>query len=195
VYCYGTEWKLKFQPWQYTVVFQAEVYAIQACAVEHLDRNYKNRNIYVLSDSQTAIKVLDKHHITSELVWDCHQSLTQLTKHNRVQLIWVPGHEAIVGNETAGQLVRTGSEHPFIGPEPDCGTSIGVAKKAARDWLSRNHRKYWESVTGLTQAKGLILGTPARRTKDLLKLNRDQLRWVVGLLTGHCHLKGHTGID
>jgi hypothetical protein len=24
-----------------------------------------------------------------------------------------------------------------------------------------------------------------------LKLNRDQLRWVVGLLTGHCHLKGH----
>jgi hypothetical protein len=26
---------------------------------------------------------------------------------------------------------------------------------------------------------------------DLLKLNRDQLRWVVGLLTGHCHLKGH----
>jgi hypothetical protein len=25
----------------------------------------------------------------------------------------------------------------------------------------------------------------------LLKLNRHQLRWVVGLLTGHCHLKGH----
>jgi hypothetical protein len=34
-------------------------------------------------------------------------------------------------------------------------------------------------------------GPSARRTKDLLKLNRDQLRWVVGLLTGHCHLKGH----
>jgi hypothetical protein len=26
--------------------------------------------------------------------------------------------------------------------------------------------------------------------QDLLKLNRDQLRWVVELLTGHCHLKG-----
>jgi hypothetical protein len=34
-------------------------------------------------------------------------------------------------------------------------------------------------------------GPSAKRTKDLLKLNRDQLRWVVGLLTGHCHLKGH----
>jgi hypothetical protein len=46
-------------------------------------------------------------------------------------------------------------------------------------------------MTGLKQAKGLILGLSARRMKDLLKLNRDQLRWVVGLFTGHCHLKGH----
>jgi hypothetical protein len=45
------------------------------------------------------------------------------------------------------------------------------------------------NLTELTQAKGLIQGPSARRTKDLLKLNRDQLRWVVGLLTGHCHLK------
>jgi hypothetical protein len=41
------------------------------------------------------------------------------------------------------------------------------------------------------QAKGLISGPSARRTKDLLKLNRDQLRWVVALLTGHCHLNRH----
>jgi hypothetical protein len=36
-----------------------------------------------------------------------------------------------------------------------------------------------------------ISGPSARKTKDLLKLSRDQLRWIVGLLTGHCHLKGH----
>jgi hypothetical protein len=32
--------------------------------------------------------------------------------------------------------------------------------------------------TGLKQAKGIISGPSARRMKDLLKLNRDQLRWV-----------------
>jgi hypothetical protein len=37
----------------------------------------------------------------------------------------------------------------------------------------------------------LIQGPSAKKTKDLLRLNRDQLRCVVGLLTGHCHLKGH----
>jgi ribonuclease HI len=87
---------------------------LKACADDNIERNYKNRNIYILSDSQTAIKALDKHQITSKLVWDCRQSLTQLASHNRVQLIWVPGHEGIVGNETADQLAKTGSDHPFI---------------------------------------------------------------------------------
>jgi hypothetical protein len=78
----------------------------------------------------------------------------------------VPGHGGIVGNEMADQLARTGSEHPFIGPKPACGISIGVAKKAVRDWTNRNHKKYWESVIGLKQAKGLISGPSARRTSD-----------------------------
>jgi hypothetical protein len=63
----------------------------------------------------------------------------QLAENNRVQLIWVPGHECIVGNETANQLARIGSEHPFLGPEPACIISIGVAKKAVRDWTDRIH--------------------------------------------------------
>jgi ribonuclease HI len=29
-------------------------------------------------------------------------SPSQLAKYNRVQLIWVPGHEGIAGNETVG---------------------------------------------------------------------------------------------
>jgi hypothetical protein len=115
----------------------------------------------------------------------------QLARHNRVQLIWVPGQEGIVGNETADQLTRMGSEHPFIRPEPACGISVGDAKKVVKDWTNINHKVYWESVAGLTQAKGLILRPSARRMKDLLRLNRDQLRWVVGLLTGHCQLKAH----
>jgi ribonuclease HI len=66
----------------------------------------------------------------------------QLARHNTVQLIWVPRHEGSAGNEMADQLARTGSELPFLGPEPACGISVGVAKKAVRDWTSRNHKEY-----------------------------------------------------
>jgi ribonuclease HI len=127
---------------RYTRVFQAEVYAIKACAEENLDRNYRNRKICILSDSQAAFKALDKHQINSKLVWDCYQTLMELANHNRVQLVWVPGHEGIAGNETADHLAKIGYEHPFIGPEPACGISMGVAKKAIRDWMAMNHKKY-----------------------------------------------------
>jgi hypothetical protein len=93
----------------------------------------------------------------------------------------VPGQESIVGNETADLLARTGFEHPFTGPEPARGISIGVPKRAVRDWTNKNHKKQLESTTGLKQAKGIYIRALCRRTKDLLKLNRDQLRWVVGL--------------
>jgi hypothetical protein len=35
---------------------------------ENLDRNYKNRDICILSDNQAAVKAIGKHQITSELV-------------------------------------------------------------------------------------------------------------------------------
>jgi hypothetical protein len=53
----------------------------------------------------------------------------------------VPGHEGIIENEMADQLARTGSEHLFIGPEPVCSISIGVAKKAVTDCTNRNQKK------------------------------------------------------
>jgi hypothetical protein len=54
-----------------------------------------------------------------------------------------------------------------------------------------NNKKYWRSLTGLKQAKRFIQGPSAKRARELLKLKRNQLRWVVGLLTGHCDLNGH----
>jgi hypothetical protein len=83
----------------------------------------------------------------------------------------VPGHEGIVVNEMTDWLARTGSEHPFIGPEPASGISVRVATKVVRDKTNRNRKKYWEFVIGLEQTKGLISGPSARRTRDLLKLN------------------------
>jgi hypothetical protein len=47
-----------------------------------------------------------------------------------------------------------------------CGISVGVAKKAVRDWTNKKHKEYWESTIGLREAKRFIKGSSARRTKD-----------------------------
>ena len=75
-------------------------------------------NIYILSDSQTAIKARNNFQTDSTPVWDCHQSLLKLAEHNRVQLVWVLGDIGIAGNAVADQLAREGSSHPLIGLEP-----------------------------------------------------------------------------
>jgi hypothetical protein len=68
----------------------------------------------------------------------------------------VPGHRDVEGIKTADQLARLGSECSFIGPEPVCDISAGFAKKAARDWTKRDHRKYWESLTELKHAMSFL---------------------------------------
>jgi hypothetical protein len=40
----------------------------------------------------------------------------------------------------ADQLATIGSEHPFTEPEPACSISTGVAKKAVRDCMNKNHK-------------------------------------------------------
>jgi hypothetical protein len=85
----------------------------------------------------------------------------KLAEHNRVQLVCVPGHRAIGGNEIADQLARLRSERPFIGPEPAWGVTAGVAKKAIKDWTETT-KKYWESITRLKDAKGFLQGPSAK---------------------------------
>jgi hypothetical protein len=102
----------------------------------------------------------------------------------------VTEHKGIEGNETADQLAKGDSLHPFIGPEHACTISDRV-KWAIRDWMCREHHKYLQSTPRQSQAKSFFSKLSAKRTVEFLKLMRSQARQVIGLLTGHCYLKGH----
>jgi hypothetical protein len=140
VYGYGSGRKLRSDLGKYARVFQAEVYIIKARAVENVDSEYGNRKMYILTDSQVAMKALDNYQINSKFIWDCHQFLVKLAKYNRVQLIWLAGHEVFDGNETVDQLAKLGFECPLIEPEAACRISAGIAKKDVKDWRSSDHK-------------------------------------------------------
>jgi hypothetical protein len=84
-----------------------------------------------------------------------------------------------------------GSLHSFIGPEPTCGISGSVVRWVIRDWVYREHHKYWQSIFRYRHAKSFFDGPSTKRTAELLKLSRFQIKQVTGLLTGHCQLRGH----
>jgi hypothetical protein len=52
--------------------------------------------------------------------------------------------------------------------------SMAVAKKAVKDWTNRDHRKQWNSLSGLRLARALINGPSDIKTKEQLKLIRNQ---------------------
>ena len=59
------------------------------------------------------------------------------------------------------------------------------------DWIRDKHKKSWQNQTGLRQSKELILGPSKQTAQKLVSLNRRNITKIVGLLTGHCHLRKH----
>jgi hypothetical protein len=68
---------------RYATDFQAEIYAILACAYEIQWNDRPEKFVSICSDSQVALKALEAARITSPLVQQCQKALndisTQLT--------------------------------------------------------------------------------------------------------------------
>ena len=170
---------------QYATVFQAETYAICTCAQVNIDRDTTSKTIYILSDSQAALKALDSCRVDSGLVLNCMKTLNRLGRKNRVVLIWVPGHVGVRGNEMADELARKGSERTMCGPEPCMGLSIGTIKNAIRESANERHISEWMSLDGLRHSKKFINNITTGWRKKTLGLARGGLRLLTGALTGH----------
>jgi hypothetical protein len=139
VYKWGSNVGHRFSLGLHTTVFQAEICIIKEGILENMEMGYKRRYIYILSDSQAAIKALNNFQINSELVWVCPQSLVKLAEYNRIQLICMLGHLGNYVNEIDDQLARVGSSYLLIGLEPALSISAKFATRVFTDWMSRKH--------------------------------------------------------
>ena len=154
--------------------------------------NLKGHCINILSDSRAPILALTSPQVKSKIVWDCLKLVRELSTENVVILIWVPRYLNILGNETADMLAQNGAESEYVSPEPFCGVSLNHMKTELRnELLSHAMQHYRNTLPGMMHAKIFIPSHSRKRTEDLLRLNRKQIRVVTGLLTGHLNLRKH----
>lgn len=177
---------------KYATVFQAEMHAILTCALTCLEGAYQDKDIYICSDSQAALKSLASEKVRSKMVDECINALKAVvSRNNRVELLWIPGHTGLIGNEAADELARQAASMPYIGPEPALGITARSARTAINDWCHTKHCEYWAEYPAARQAHEFTTKPSKKNAKNLLRLGRPQLRLVVGILTGHARLNRH----
>ena len=114
----GAKPGLVFSLSAFATVFQADIFAVMAAILESIARCYNGRTITVFTDSQAALKALESVTVKSKLVLECLECLSELATHNSVQLVWVPWHEGILGNERADELAKKFADTPFTDLSP-----------------------------------------------------------------------------
>lgn len=194
VYGETTGARLSYALGSYASVFQAEIYAILKCGYENLRHGFANRNIYVYSDSRAALLALSSNRVDSALVAECRNVLNAVARQNRVNLVWVPGHSDVPGNEEADRLARRGSADSAVGPEPVIGLPYSTAMALLKGEMLRKAGEIWRACNGMRQAKLLMRAWEPRKAKAILKMEKKDIRLLTGLLTGHCHLSRHLSL-
>jgi len=192
VYEQSVRQRLSFSLVIYATVFQAEIYAILACAYNIQSRNRPEKYVSICSDSLAALKARKAVRTMSPLVHQCQKALNDISIRHAVGLFWVPGHAGIRGNEIADGLARGGTTVRFLGPQPALGVSRRDLQKRLDRWLANQHGAQWQGL-GDTQRQvrestsGPSLGTRAK----FMTFNRIKSGIVTGLLTGPNTLRRH----
>ena len=148
---FGVKTGLVFSLGAFTTVFQAEVCSIMAAIPESIAKGYSGKTLTIFTDSQVAMKAPESVTVKSKFVLECLECLSELATHSSVQMVLVPGHEGILGNERADELAKKGAGNPFTGPEPILGLPYSVVKRAIGNWMERKHRvlEVWQSLQAL----------------------------------------------
>jgi ribonuclease HI len=173
-------------------VFQAEALAIAECALYCLKEGFSGRRIHICSDSKAALLAISSCRFDSRLTLECRELIQRLAESNSVNLLWVPGHSGVNGNENADKLAREGSSEIPVAPIPVIPLSKSWFKSNLTKWCSITHSFLWKRVQTCKQAKQIIVEPLCNsETKRLRSLKKSELRCLVGVLTGHFYFNKH----
>ena len=167
-------------------VFQAEILAIKKAAELILGKEIPYNKVTLYVDSQAAIKALASYEVNSRLVLECREALKKIETKCSVQICWVPGHKGYEGNEKADKLAKQGSELQEELSERGIYPSIQTAKRILTENAENITNKSWETLNSCKITRQLWPRLNKKNTQLTLNLDRNSIRILVGVITGHC---------
>lgn len=185
IFCTNSQFEFNFSIAEHATVLQAELLAINKCAELCLEESPTQNKFIIASDSQAALRTLGACKVRSKTVLNCIQNLNKLAVANEVKLVWVPGHSGIAGNEMADQLAKSAA---IPSTQAHAVSFIDrIWKQDIKLWQQLKHKQIFSSKEGMKISKA-FLSVNDKKAKELLDLSRQDLRLLLGALTGHCRL-------
>ena len=170
-------------------ISQSELYAI-ILACEELSNSILPPEINFFSDSQAALKALNKRVIRSQVTKRCWEALDNLGRRTKVKLRWIKAHVGYYGNELADEAAKKGaleSEFRSGGVKPSKAFYKRKVKESQyKDWNSK-----WTENAAYRQTKLFYPVINPKKSKEVLKQNRKELSKYVRFITGHNFLNRH----
>ena len=178
-------------------VYTAEITAMQL-ALERVWNPQATPSCRIYTDSQTAIKAIERprrqsgQSIIKDLL-DCIDETMDKNGCLQIDIIWIPGHSEIQGNERADAEAKKAAADPNLNQlrkrRPLKSARTRYIKTAAKEqW-----HKIWTEDTKNAKALRHITKMKRKGNKTGPKLyndmtNRDTAATIVQLRTGHCGL-------
>ena len=161
-------------------------------AAHHLlAENAVGRYIVFRVDNQAALRVLGGRRIASRMVRECSSTLDILSRKNQVALEWVPGHADVAGNERADVEAKRGASSPPIGPEPFVPAPDAFIRAQVKGFFEEKHRVAWWDEQRFRMTKEMVGWVDKAFPRSFISLDRESIRNLAQLITGHCTLEGH----
>ena len=169
-------------------IFQCEIFAITSACKFAEQQTKICENICICIDSQAALKALASFRATSKVVKGCKEALNRLGSQSQLTLIWVPRHCNIEGNEKADQLAKIGAEKHISWSEGIPSTPAAV-QLLVKNRLEKDFQEIWRKSKGIYK---YIWGPPNQRsTEYLLRFDRNTIRKITFIVTGHWPIGRH----
>jgi len=189
-------------------VYTAEIAAMQL-GLERLWNHEAHPNCRIYTDSQTAIKAIERprrqsgQSIIKDLL-DCIDEIIEEHAQAQIEIMWIPGHSDIQGNERADTEAKKAATDSTVTQLPRRRPLKSARVRRIKTSAKEQWRKMWNEGSKTAKILRHITKTQGKGNKIGPKLyneisNRKDAATIVQLRTGHCglnyylHRFGQTG--